>query len=160
MKFNILEEIYSLFVKRYYNINIPNMRPAFIRYIDGYYPISLNSNRLIINLKKEVQLMNAKQLVLAQLDALNKEKQEIVNKVIEAEKENIEILKAKAAEEAEALYRKEVETKVADQYRIAENHLVKLLESLPDEETADIESNIDPEEVSKEESTDEEKPLI
>ena len=104
--------------------------------------------------------MNAKQLVLAQLDALNKEKQEIVNKVIEAEKENIEILKAKAAEEAEALYRKEVETKVADQYRIAENHLVKLLESLPDEETADIESNIDPEEVSKEESTDEEKPLI
>lgn len=97
--------------------------------------------------------MDARDLVLAQLEALNKEKADLVDKVVEAENEKIEAVKLKAAEEAERLYKKEIEDKVAGQFKIAEEHLTKLLASLPEKDEADETSET-------EEPTQEEKPLI
>lgn len=129
-------------------------RPAFIRYQDnGYSTIKADFDSLIINLKKEVDSMGARDLVLAQLDTLNKEKQDLVNAVIEREKETIEAIKLKAAEEAEALYREEVEAKVASQFKIAEEHLTKLLEALPETVAANEETEAETDEGENTEET-------
>lgn len=130
----ILNNIKNLFYKTYSFIDTSYQRPAFIKYINlGYSVIKNDFDNLIINLEKEVDSMDARELVLAQLDALNKEKQDLVNAVLEAEKETIATIKLKAAEQAEAEYKEEVEVKVAHQFKIAEDHLNKLLESLPAE---------------------------
>lgn len=130
---NIFTDIRKLFCKVFYYIDIANYRPAFIRHIDkGYFTINNDFDSLIINIKKEVDSMDARNLVLIQLEALKKEKEELVAKVVEAENEKIEAIKLKAAEEAEALYKKQIEDKVTNQFKIAEEHLTKLLESLPE----------------------------
>ena len=132
--YQIIHNITGLF-KKEYHILYDIKRPAFIKYADnGYSIIKNNFDGLIINFKKEVDSMDARELVIAQLDALNREKQDLVNAVLEAEKETIAEIKLKAAEAAEAEYKEEVEVKVAHQFKIAEEHLNKLLEALPVEQ--------------------------
>lgn len=84
--------------------------------------------------------MTPRELVLIQLENLKKEKDELIDKILQSEHENIEVVKAKAAEEAETLYKKGIEDKVANQFRIAEEHLNRLLCELPAEE-AQLETN-------------------
>lgn len=149
-----LNNIYNLFKKRYNILEASITRPAFIRYADnGYSTIKDDFDSLIINLKKEVNPMDARDLVLTQLEALNKEKTDLVAKVVEAENEKIEAIKLKAAEEAEALYKKEIEDKVAGQFKIAEEHLTKLLAALPEKNETEQTSET-------EDSTEDEEPLI
>lgn len=94
--------------------------------------------------------MSARELVLEQLESLKKEKDNLVDQVLAAEAEAIEELKRKAAEQAEAEYREEVEVKVAHQFRIAEEHLNKLLSELPEETHEETsESETDTEEQSQ-----------
>lgn len=98
--------------------------------------------------------MDVRNLVIEQLENLKKEKDDLIAKVIDAEKEKIETVKSKAAEEAENLYRKEIEDKVSSQFRIAEEHLNELLASLPEETKEDDSLEIE------EQSNEEQNPLI
>lgn len=130
-------------------------RPAFVRYInEGYYSDKNDFDRLIINLKKEVSSMDVRNLVIEQLENLKKEKDDLIAKVVDAEKEKIEAVKLKAAEEAENLYRKEIEDRVSSQFKIAEEHLNELLASLPEETKEDDSLEIE------EQSNEEQNPLI
>ena len=130
-------------------------RPAFVRYIDeDYYSDKNNFDRLIINLKKEVSSMDARNLVIEQLENLKKEKDDLIAKVVDAEREKIEAVKLKAAEEAENLYRKEIEDRVSSQFKIAEEHLNELLALLP-EETKE-ENSLE----NEEQPNEEQNPLI
>lgn len=91
--------------------------------------------------------MNARELISAQLNKLFEEKKSLVNQILENEQENIAEIRQTAADEAEAQYKLKVEVQVANQFRIAEQHLNSLLEALPAEEikNENTEDNIDEE---------------
>lgn len=153
--YQIIHNILVIFNKNYHIINMYYERPAFVRYInEGYYSDKNDFDRLIINLKKEVSSMDARNLVIEQLENLKKEKDDLIAKVVDAEKEKIEAVKLKAAEEAENLYRKEIEDRVSSQFKIAEEHLNELLASLPEETKEDDSLEIE------EQSNEEQNPLI
>ncbi len=98
--------------------------------------------------------MDARNLVIEQLENLKKEKDDLIAKVVDAEREKIEAVKLKAAEEAENLYRKEIEDRVSSQFKIAEEHLNELLALLP-EETKE-ENSLE----NEEQPNEEQNPLI
>lgn len=132
-KFKIFNRLKSIFK---YNNYILDDRPAFVSYIDDYYAKKNNIfEGLIIKLKKEVKKMDARTLVVEQLEILAQEKEKLVAEIRESDKEVIEQLRLEAADQAEALYLAEAAKKVDEKFKLAEDHLKALLDSLPEEET-------------------------
>ena len=78
--------------------------------------------------------MDARFLVKEQLEILAKEKEKLVAEIKESDKEVIEQLRLEAANQAESLYLAEAAKKVDEKFKLAEDHLKALLESLPKEE--------------------------
>lgn len=72
--------------------------------------------------------MDAKKLVNEQLEALAVEKAKLVADIKETKNEEIAEVRRIAAEQAEAAYIEEISKNVDAQYKIAENHLLAILE--------------------------------
>lgn len=77
--------------------------------------------------------MDARTLVVEQLEILAQEKEKLVAEIKESDKEVIDQLRLEAANQAEALYLKEAAKKVDEKFKLAEDHLKALLENLPEE---------------------------
>lgn len=132
----IIDRLRTIFAYNNYVYPVEDI-PAFIQYVgDDYYTGKDNIfDGLIINLKKEGKKMDARFLVKEQLDILSQEKEKLVAEIRESDKEVIEQLRLEAADQAEALYLAEAAKKVDEKFKLAEDHLKALLDSLPEEET-------------------------